>query len=230
MRTSPNQPATPPARSGPARTAAVAAAAALLALGAAACGGSTTSGASPAGTGPSTPASTPGGGQATAAPPGSAAGPATRTPAGVRPTAGRPGQSAHPTAAPDRCTVTDLRMTLGGGDPGAGNIYYPLRFTNTSGHPCTLDGFPGVSLIRGDGSTIGRPADRESDRAAAVRLAPGQSVEADLHTLNQGIRGGDCWRKPTFLKVYPPGSTDAMTLAASSPLVCGDTFDVGPVH
>lgn len=121
-------------------------------------------------------------------------------------------------------------MRLGAGSPGAGNIYFPLRFTNTGSRACVLDGFPGVSLIRGDGSTIGRAADRMGSRAKAVRLAPGQTAEADLHTLNQGIKGNSCWSKPTFIKVYPPGSFDAMTLATSTPVVCGDTFEVGSVH
>jgi hypothetical protein len=121
-------------------------------------------------------------------------------------------------------------MRLGAGDPGAGNIYYPLRFTNISSRTCTLEGFPGVSLIRGDGSVIGKPADREGPKGTAVRIAPGHAVQADLHTLNKGVNGDSCWRAPTFLMAYPPGSTDAMTLATSSPVVCGGTFDVGAVH
>jgi hypothetical protein len=121
-------------------------------------------------------------------------------------------------------------MRLGRGDPGAGNIYYPLEFTNTSRYACVLDGYPGVSLRRGDGSVIGRPADRTGARGAAVRLDPGETVEADLHTLNRGLRDGGCWRTPTLIMVYPPGSTDAMTLATGDPVVCGDTFEVGAVH
>jgi hypothetical protein len=154
--------------------------------------------------------------------------PATRTPAAAPPaTTGRPAQAR---AAAARCTVTGLRMTLGHGDPGAGSIYYPLHFTNTTSHTCTLDGFPGVSLLRGDGSVIGKPAGREGSRPAAVHIAPGRTVEADLHTLNQGVKGDSCWRRPTLIMVYPPGSTDSMTLATSNPVVCGDTFGVGPVH
>lgn len=121
-------------------------------------------------------------------------------------------------------------MSLGRGDPGAGNIYYPLQFTNISSNSCTLTGFPGVSLIRGDGSLIGKPADRAGPTGAAVRIAPGVTVQADLHTLNQGTKGDSCWLKPTYLKVYPPGSTASMTLAISRPVVCGDTFDVSAVH
>jgi hypothetical protein len=121
-------------------------------------------------------------------------------------------------------------MRLGAADAGAGNIHYPLRFTNTGSRSCSLDGFPGVSLIRGDGSVIGKPADHSGPRGAARRLAPGATVQADLHTLNRGVKGDSCWARPTFLKVYPPGSTAAMTLATSAPVVCGDTFDVTAVR
>ncbi|MFC4031115.1 DUF4232 domain-containing protein [Streptomyces polygonati] len=152
----------------------------------------------------------------------------TTAPAPPRATATSATRGAQP--ASTRCTVTDLRMRLGRGDPGAGNTYYPLDFTNTGKTACTLAGFPGVSLIRRDGSAIGKPAARRGPAGPAVRIAAGQTVEADLHTLNKGIQGDSCWGKPTYLMVYPPGSTESMTLATSSPLVCGDTFDVSAVH
>lgn len=121
-------------------------------------------------------------------------------------------------------------MRLGRGDPGAGNIYFPLEFTNTTRKPCVLGGFPGVSLIRGDGSVIGKPANRQGTAAKALRIPAGRTVQADLHTLNKGIKGNSCWTEPTYLKVYPPGSTESMTLATHSPIVCGGTFDVSAVH
>lgn len=213
-----------------------AAAAALLAVAAAACGssgGGSSASDTPDGTPPSTSATAtatatgPGSGSTAPvapAPTTSAAPPATATTA-----PGGPRASAPP-AGSARCTVTDLKLRIGRGDHGAGQIYYPLTFTNVSGHTCVLDGYPGVSLLRGDGSVIGRPAGREGGKPLSVRLAPGRSVEADLHTLNQGVRDGGCWHTPTLLRVYPPGSTDSMTLATAAPVVCGDTFGVGPVH
>lgn len=174
--------------------------------------------------------------------------PAVTSAAGTAPTSVSPSPSASAsvaapstTAASDsatpqassgaaRCTVVELKLRLGRGDPGAGNIYFPLEFTNTADHSCTLDGFPGVSLLRGDGGVIGKPADREGAQGVAVRLAPGQTVQADLHTLNRGIKGDSCWRAPSLIMVYPPGSTDAMTLATTTPVVCGDTFDVSTVR
>ncbi|WP_079190029.1 DUF4232 domain-containing protein [Actinacidiphila paucisporea] len=213
----------------------------LLAAAAAGCGDENASGSPAASTG-----ALPSSSSAAAAAPGTPGDPASGTagdpaatgspvdPQPAAPTAGRPpadtSKDAKPQARSARCTVTGLKMTLGRGDPGAGSIYFPLNFTNTTSHPCTLDGFPGVSLLRGDGSVIGRPAVRRGGRPAAVRIAPGRTVEADLHTLNQGVKGNSCWRKPTLIMVYPPGSTDSMTLATSNPVVCGDTFDVGPVH
>lgn len=220
------------------RTALAAASVALLSVAAAGCGHGAASGSPASATGttgaPLTSSAT--------ATPGAPAGAAGDT-AGGAPTeptgSGAPGSTAPPAATPKapppraataRCTVTGLRMTLGRGDPGAGNIYYPIDFTNTTSRACTLDGFPGVSLLRGDGTVIGRPAVRRGAGAATVRLAPGQTVEADLHTLNEGVKSGGCWRAPTLIMVYPPGSTDSMTLATSNPVVCGGTFDVGPVH
>jgi hypothetical protein len=228
-----------PATAGPQRarrrrTVLVAATVTLLSAAAAGCGDGAASGSSAGATG------APSSSAAVALPgsPGEATGDAANGAAGTTPAAtGRPApattatsRAAHLQAAATRCTVTGLKMTLGRGDPGAGNIYYPLDFTNTTPHTCTLDGFPGVSLLRGDGSVIGRPAGREGGKPAAVRIAPGRTVEADLHTLNQGVKGDTCWRKPTLIMVYPPGSTESMTLATSNPVVCGDTFDVGPVH
>lgn len=238
MRTSSPRPATAdPQRARHRRILLVAAAVTLLSAAAAGCGDGAASGSSAGTTGapPSSAAAT-----ATPDGPGDPAGDSANGAAGTQPPAATTMPSAAPPiattkaappkAAATRCTVTGLKMTLGRGDPGAGNIYYPLNFTNTTAHTCTLDGFPGVSLLRGDGSVIGRPADRTRVKPAAVRIAPGRTVEADLHTLNQGVKGDSCWRKPTLIMVYPPGSTDSMTLATPNPVVCGDTFDVGPVH
>lgn len=200
----------------------------LLAAAVAGCGSSSSGSASGTPTGPAPTTS------GAASPPATTGGPApsaTSNQAATPAPSSTPPQSASATrTGSPRCTVTDLRMRLGRGEPGAGNIYYPLRFTNTSGHACVLNGFPGVSLLRGDGSVIGHPADREGPRGGPVRLDPGETVQADLHSLNRGVKGDSCWRTPTLLMAYPPGSTDAMTLATSSPLVCGDTFDVGAVH
>lgn len=59
-------------------------------------------------------------------------------------------------------------MSLRQGDAGAGQIHYRLTLVNKSSDSCTLTGFPGVSLIRRDGSVIGAPADREGAAGRAT--------------------------------------------------------------
>ena len=48
------------------------------------------------------------------------------------------------------CTAFGLGawVAVGQGNGAAGTIYYPLEFTNLSGHTCSLFGFPGVSAHR----------------------------------------------------------------------------------
>ncbi|MDL4775375.1 DUF4232 domain-containing protein [Actinomadura xylanilytica] len=133
-------------------------------------------------------------------------------------------------AASSRCTSVQLGIHLGMSDVGAGNLRYELRLTNKGSHSCTLQGYPGVSLLRGDGSTIGRPATHEGPAGGLVRIAPGGGAHVTLHTLNKGVKGDGCWEEPGLLKVYPPGSKAAMTLRTTSPHVCGDTFTVTSVQ
>jgi hypothetical protein len=133
-------------------------------------------------------------------------------------------------SAANRCTAQQLGIKLGQADVGAGNIRYRLTFTNNGSSRCSLHGFPGVSLLQGDGQRIGRPAKREGNGLKIAQLAPGQSASATLHTLNRGVKGGGCWKTPALLQAYPPGSKDAMTLRTDSPQVCGDTFEVSSLQ
>jgi hypothetical protein len=66
------------------------------------------------------------------------------------------------------------------GDGAAGTVYYPLEFTNISGHACSLFGYPGVSAVSSTGQQLGRPAGWGSlSGARRVVLAPG----ATAHTI-----------------------------------------------
>ncbi|MFG2892138.1 DUF4232 domain-containing protein [Streptomyces sp. NPDC048248] len=129
----------------------------------------------------------------------------------------------------DRCTSQDMSLRLGHADPGAGNIHYPLVFTNTGKSTCALRGFPGVSLRAGDGRQIGAPATHEGGAGKVVKLAPGRSAHAVLHTLNDGVKDVPCRPTAKIVYVYAPGSTDAMTARTEGLRVCGDTFTVTAV-
>ncbi|MFJ2178618.1 DUF4232 domain-containing protein [Streptomyces sp. NPDC087851] len=220
------------------RIAAMAASATLLAVATAACdSGGGASGGPGTSTPPAASATTPTGGGGTAgdATAGSGtAGASSAPPAPSSASASTPASSAPPTsgqaqATSSRCTAARLGLSLSAPNPGAGQIYYDLRLINKGPGSCTLRGFPGVSLLAGDGAPIGEPATREGGQLPAVTLTPGAAAHITLHTLSKGIKGSSCWPRPSLLQIYPPGSKDAMTLATSAPVVCGDTFMVSAV-
>ncbi|MFI6167159.1 DUF4232 domain-containing protein [Nocardia sp. NPDC051052] len=112
-------------------------------------------------------------------------------------------------AAPDgvpACASGDLTVSLGQQGGAAGSIYVPIVFTNAGTAPCTLSGYPGVSLATGTPPTpIGPPA--EPDTASAtpqpVTLAPTQSAHAIVRYSQAG--NYDCDRTPAqYLLINPP--------------------------
>ncbi|MFI5523649.1 DUF4232 domain-containing protein [Streptomyces platensis] len=149
-------------------------------------------------------------------------------PTGKAPSAAEAHTSAEATS--DRCTAANMSLRLGAADAGAGNIRYPLVFTNKGTKACSLRGFPGVSLINRDGSPVGKPATREGGAGGVVRLQPGQSAHALLHTLNEGVSDAPCWAKSQIVFVYPPGSKESMTTGSRGLRVCGGRFDVTAVE
>ncbi|MCE3551984.1 DUF4232 domain-containing protein [Pseudonocardia sp. RS11V-5] len=173
------------------------AAAALLLAG---CSGGTdeVNGGTPAASGTAAPPATP--------PSEAVAAPASTTAAAVTsPAGGDP-------LSPPNCATAALRITLGGGDPGAGSVYRPLVFTNTGGTTCQLRGFPGVSYVTGDdGHQVGPAATMSGERGGEVRLGPEGSAAAQLQLVNvQNFDPAACM--PTAvrgLRVYPPGETQS---------------------
>ncbi|TSB22504.1 DUF4232 domain-containing protein [Streptomyces benahoarensis] len=182
----------------------------------------------PSGDGPSAgakesaaPTDAPGAGNATSASPGHAPGKAT------------PGAKEEPPsalAASDRCTSAQMSLSLGAPDAGAGNFRYPLTFTNKGKKACTLRGYPGVSLISRDGTRIGRPATREGGAGGVVRLAPGASAHALVHTVNDGVSDTPCWKRGAYVYVYAPGSKESMTTGSGNLRVCGGEFTITAVE
>ncbi|UQA90935.1 DUF4232 domain-containing protein [Streptomyces halobius] len=201
--------------------------------------------------GPSSPASAThgGGGSPGAQPPGSKTQPSggeghasegagQPSTGGAKPTGGKASPSrpssaeanTSPMTSSDRCTADNMSLRLGREDIGAGNIRVPLVFTNKGETACSLRGFPGVSLIKRDGSTVGKPATREGAAGGAVRLQPGKSAHAVLHTINDGLSDTPCWDASQLVYVYPPGSKDAMTTSSRGLRVCGGRFSVTTVE
>ncbi|WP_405935414.1 DUF4232 domain-containing protein [Streptomyces sp. NBC_00726] len=198
-----------------------------FALVAAGCNDDGSASASPS---PAAHAGTTGPAQTSPQPSGPASSPPATTPSSPAAPSDSGASSGSDAAGPARCTAEGLGMSVKQGDGGAGQVYYELMFVNKSGHSCTLNGFPGVSLIQRDGAVIGAPAERDGASHGATVLAAGGTAHVVLHTLNQGIADGGCWKRGDYLRVYPPGSKEALTLRDPQIRVCGDRFTTTSVE
>ena len=127
-------------------------------------------------------------------------------------------------------------MSLGNGDSAAGTSYQTLVFTNTSDHPCKLQGHPGVSFVAGSGGKqVGASAQREKPVGSGAMLRPGATASADLgFTQIHNFDPNEC--KPTKvrgLRVYPPGERASVFVSDARTGCAGKTpspqLTIGPV-
>ena len=116
--------------------------------------------------------------------------------------------SARPTAVTARCAVAGLRISLAPGAQAAAAVTrYRLEFTNVSGTPCTLTGYPQVAAYRDGGAQVGLAAARDTAAARRVLLAPGQSAHAVLDAAAPAARCRPV--RASGLRVVPPDQTEA---------------------
>jgi len=122
--------------------------------------------------------------------------------------------SAAPAAAP-ACATANLGVwvNVSQGSGAAGTFAYPLDFTNTGSHACTMYGYPGVSATYGNNEAqLGRAAARDSlYKARTVTLAPGATAHAYLFWVEVLDFTPSACKPATanFLKVYPPNRKSA---------------------
>jgi hypothetical protein len=98
-------------------------------------------------------------------------------------------------------TQTWLGLGLGGGT--AGTIFYPLEFTNTGRHACTLSGYPRVAALTKGGHQIGKSSRHLRSRHKVITLWPGWTAHASLGI----VEAGNVCNKPvsaSTLKVRAP--------------------------
>jgi hypothetical protein len=133
-----------------------------------------------------------------------------------------PTPSATPSASPaprmpaTQCPTSALRARVSKttGGAAAGTFYYPIDFTNTSGHSCDMYGFPGVSFVTGNpGSQIGAAASRQKTFGPeTVTLASGATAHAWLGIVDAGNFSPSACGPVTahWLKIYPPDQYTAL--------------------
>ncbi len=93
----------------------------------------------------------------------------------------------------------------------AGTTYVTYYLKNAGSTTCLLSGYPGVALLRADGSVIQHPADRSGAAHAPVQVAPGSKAKFVLRTGDPGANPSCsyAWKTAT-VQVYPPGETAAI--------------------
>ena len=149
--------------------------------------------------------------------------------ASTAPTA--PVAAARPTARAitPGCETPGLVIWLDtNGDAGAGSVFYKLKFTNLSGHTCTLNGFPFINAVSLTGRLLGHRAAFTGGPVRQVTLNQGQTVTAELQIVNVlNIPASRC--KPVTaagFRVFPPNQTRAKVV----PFPFGACSANGPVY
>ena len=148
-----------------------------------------------------------------------------------------PSSPTGPVTSAVSCATSSLDVKQGLGQGYAGGVYEVIDFTNTSNAPCSLYGYPGVSLVTGPPYTqVGLAAKRSttSGQVKLITLAPGATANALLQIVDAlNYPSATCGpTKAAALKVYPPNQTAPVYLPNTS-IACSkpvQTMNIGPVQ
>jgi hypothetical protein len=168
---------------------------------------------------------------------GSTSGASTTTPSGSgSTTSSGAGESAESDAS--ACTGPEIQVTVESAGVAMNHSGDVLIFTNHTGSACTMQGYPGVAVVKGSTTLLnatrslnGYMADDPGiSSAPLVTLAPGQSASAMVEWV--GNAGEACYATDTgTFQVTPPNTrstTTLGTLTLGDDGICAD-FEVHPV-
>jgi hypothetical protein len=129
------------------------------------------------------------------------------------------GQNTGAIAAP--CSTRYLSAQAGISQGGSGSTYVAIVFKNLNNSPCSLYGYPGVSLAGGKPVTqIGQAADENpATPRQLVTLAPGGVANALLQIRHAAdYPAAQCGPVTAhWLQIYPPNQTVPIYLYYTSP-------------
>jgi hypothetical protein len=145
---------------------------------------------------------------------------ATTTPAAAQPTS-------QPAAAAAGCLTRYLNGSIGLSQGTAGAVELAIVFKNLNNVPCTLYGFPGVSLATGTPVTdVGQPSSENPTTARElVTLAPGGFANATLQIEDAGnFPASSCVPVATnWMAVIPPNQIVPLYIPYNSTACKGST-------
>lgn len=127
------------------------------------------------------------------------------------------------------CLTSQLKVETSGQQGGAGSMLFNLVFTNTSDSSCSLNGFPGVSLVTdNNGTQLGNSAVREDVSFEPVMLDPGAAAIAPVQLTSTGpLDPKECQPTPADgLRVYPPGEKKSAYVPMSNVEGCKGDVDI----
>jgi membrane-bound inhibitor of C-type lysozyme len=144
-------------------------------------------------------------------------------PAGLQPSSG---------GDPAACRTADLRLAAGETDAGAGNRAQILTLTNAGTTPCSLSGYPAVSLLDANGRPVsGVRSDQNAGTASPVILPAAGRAFFDIAwnvVPNEAEGQTTC---PTAARVTVRVGADTATLALPLTFTpCGGRIRVNPVR
>ncbi len=140
--------------------------------------------------------------------------------------------SAHARPAVPACSAGNLRVWTGAqADGSAGHFGYQLEISNISHHACSLQGYPGVSELGGNGHQIGKPANRNPSSTPNVVIPSGGTAHSVLIVVDSGIACPNSRVNGSELKVFAPGDLGA-NVTSFEISVCkhGVSMSVDAVH
>jgi Protein of unknown function (DUF4232) len=146
-----------------------------------------------------------------------------------------PSTLAAPADPPCKTSGLVIWSNNGAGGGTAGSVFYKLRFTNLSGHACTITGFPKVSAVNLAGKQIGSAAQQEAgQKPKLVKLANGATANALLRVVDPGNFSPSACHEvmAAGLRVTPPGQTASKLVPipfATCSLASQVTLSVGVV-
>jgi len=136
-------------------------------------------------------------------------------------------QTSQPTAAAPGCLTRYLNGSVGLSQGTAGAIQLAIVFKNLNNVPCTLYGFPGVSLATGTPVTdVGQPSSENPTTARElVTLAPGGYANATLQIEDAGnFPAASCNPVATnWMAVIPPNQVVPLYIPYNSTACQGPT-------
>lgn len=174
---------------------------------------------------PTTSSSANGGSSATTSASGSSTGSSTGSSGatGGNSSGGGSGFTGTGSSAVPRCHTSDLTgsFTVVQGSAGAGNIVYNIDLKNTSSHPCTVYGYPGMLLLDAQHKPLPTNVQRSSIVAKTyVTLIPNGDASASAR-FSPDIPGpgepasGACEPTAAFTEITPPDETTQLVTAVN---------------